>query len=189
MRRFIRRAPKDYRWAANATTFAGLDIGEVVHLNLLTPTDWSSGAARETINVRRIVFDLQVRFRDEVYEFTGPSLQVSSIAWAVFLIDADDDETYEPLSAVNLTEETVLGFGQSSEVFGVGSYAVLGTIQTAQTSIPFSGSFAVDLRTNRRVTSNQHIILAVAQDPSISLTDEEVIGRVTSRVLLQKISR
>lgn len=187
--RFRPRPRKDYRWVANATTWEGLDVGEVVDLPLLEASDWQTAPAREEINVRRIVCEVPYRFRDEVYEFSGPALQVAYAAWAIFIVDKDDTTAYQPLSATHLTEERVLGFGEDHIGFGVGGYAVLGTMQTTATEIPWSSGVHIDLRLNRRVSTEDRIILVVGLDPSLSNTNEEVIGRCTSRVLLQKISR
>lgn len=194
MKRFANRAPKNYQWTTYLRSGSVLPT-DISFVSLLAPEDWVTNVfARQHCNLKRIV-------GNAVFQLARDTIDANDDAWcrwfwAVMVLDQDDVVSVtpnipDPSNETELQDETVLAqgvfsvglrAGDSALVAGTGSINAFSQIMPSQQLVP------LDIRSNRRITSDQHIVLAygAAFSAVVDRDDEALYVHTTSaRTLIQ----
>jgi len=168
MKRYPPRRQKNYVWMGVVANGA-VDTAAVATASLYVAADWAGASvtSKRHCNIQRLLVDICIGIPNS--KLTDPTSAVwGPWAWMIYLADTDDTTIYDPTSFLDLTQETILahglensiGWGTIDNVLVLGS----GNVQSQTAAFMASERKRIDIRTNRRLGTDQSIRMAVTRD-------------------------
>jgi len=174
-RSFPSRKAKDLRWIVNDVvgSFSStvLAIGPLLQGDTLV-----AGAGRSHVNIKRMIFQMNVGVRTADLLGTGDNNETwGRAAWMLALVDQDDDTSYNPDDAETLTSETVLRDGITPRIGWATVSNLVAPTTVSQTAAFFATHYErFDVKSNRRLDSDKDVTLYIVRSSLANLDNDHV---------------
>jgi len=177
---FRRQRPKkNYVWSQDASIWSSTGI-TIVEITLADGHDFGPEPAvggtviRQNWNLQRIVGDVVFGIDTTDLESSNPAVGIwMMVAWCLLIIDRDDTTAYDP-ETTEWSDEIVLAHGITDR-FGWGTTANLligggGVVQTQSAAFMASTRLHLDVKTNRKFSSDNKLSLFTKSTTQAALT-------------------
>jgi len=170
-RLFPPRRPKNYGWNVESA-YGSLDNASVTIFEVCFGANLTQNAntAKQQVNLQRVIVDFNLCVRTATLEDVSSIGVWSFMHYALILRDEEDDTVYDPRTDTNLRDETLLAHGITERI----GWATIETVAFPVVSQPAAfmsqTKLRLDLRTNRRITSDQILSLYCSMDADASIS-------------------
>jgi len=186
-RRFQARPPKKYGWLTRQIVGACSD-STVAQFQLLDASIIPTVPQQQShvLNLQRLFVNVQVMVHTNDLEDETLAGVWGCLTWALAIIDVDDATVYDPINN-DFDDELVLARGRTERI-GWGTVPAISTSQSQSAAFMAQTHFDLDIKTNRRMTSDQNLVLYATRDGQVTynrLSDHDFIVVVDSRILVK----
>jgi len=174
MKRY-RTKPKNYAWAGLCEAGVLDDQTTILRFDLVNPSDVGQGTGlRKTVNLQRIIGDLHIQINNGGLGGHNEGIW-APCGYLLVIRDTDDSTFSNPFLTQDLRDETILAHG-ITDLIGYGTVLeplVLGSGNVVSQSSAFNAwsRTRIDIRTNRKITSDEQLSLFVSKADDVSSID------------------